>query len=448
MATTITPRIVTVNTSVTLAPSVSQLQKSGAIISLGGTTLTTNDYQYCGNLAAVSAILGSSGNNAELLAMATTFFAQGNAIGLYVLELGTEASPGDNIAALQTWITANSSPQVFYAYLTPAAWDGIEGVNSVIITNGGSGYAAAPTVTFSAPTSGTTATGTAVLTGDTVTSVIITDPGIGYTAAPTVTFSAPTTGTTATGTATVGSALDGVASNYTAPSGKTYFFVTTTSSNIGLYAAHKSVWTHVDAPTAASTEFGCAADFYDFLSTNPSISAPAAPLAYRYQFGVTPWARGSTNNAEIDTILTAYGNVSLTLSEGGLSNVGLYKGTLMDGNEAMFWYAVDWFQIQAKEQIANAIINGSNNSAAPLYYNQSGINTLESLVQSIANTSISYGLNLSATVSATPFYTYTQANPSDYAAGIYDGLACTITPQLGFLTITFNLDATNFVAGA
>jgi hypothetical protein len=72
----------------------------------------------------------------------------------------------------------------------------------------GSGYVTAPTVTFSAPTSGnigaTTATGTAVLgTGSTagkVVAVTVTNRGSGYVTAPTVTFAAaPVGGTTATG---------------------------------------------------------------------------------------------------------------------------------------------------------------------------------------------------------------------------------------------------------
>ena len=70
------------------------------------------------------------------------------------------------------------------------------------ITDPGSGYASAPTVTFSAPQFyGTTATGTAVLQSG-VASVDVTNRGSGYTAAPTVTFgAAPSGGTTATGTA-------------------------------------------------------------------------------------------------------------------------------------------------------------------------------------------------------------------------------------------------------
>ena len=68
-------------------------------------------------------------------------------------------------------------------------------VDDITITVGGSGYASAPSVTFSAPTSGTTATGTAVLTGGVVTSITITNVGSGYTAAPTITIDGAATAT-------------------------------------------------------------------------------------------------------------------------------------------------------------------------------------------------------------------------------------------------------------
>ena len=61
-------------------------------------------------------------------------------------------------------------------------------VTGVSITGGGTGYSAPPTVTFSAPTSGTTATGTATIVAGAVTAVTIVNPGSGYTSAPTVTF--------------------------------------------------------------------------------------------------------------------------------------------------------------------------------------------------------------------------------------------------------------------
>lgn len=77
-------------------------------------------------------------------------------------------------------------------------------VNAVTITNGGSGYIVAPTVTFSAPTGTSgriaTATGTAVVSGGVVTSIIITDGGGGYVTAPSITLTG-----SATATAIIGS---------------------------------------------------------------------------------------------------------------------------------------------------------------------------------------------------------------------------------------------------
>jgi hypothetical protein len=62
---------------------------------------------------------------------------------------------------------------------------------SVNITNGGSGYTAAPTVTFSAPPEGgTTATGISVVGSEgNVSSIFVTNSGSGYITPPTVTFS-------------------------------------------------------------------------------------------------------------------------------------------------------------------------------------------------------------------------------------------------------------------
>lgn len=62
-------------------------------------------------------------------------------------------------------------------------------VYSITVAAGGSGYVSAPTVAISAPPSGTTATATAVLTGDAVTSVTVVIAGSGYTEVPTVSFS-------------------------------------------------------------------------------------------------------------------------------------------------------------------------------------------------------------------------------------------------------------------
>ena len=64
------------------------------------------------------------------------------------------------------------------------------GVERVGIISGGAGYTSRPTVTFSAPTSGVTALGYALINdlGD-VDGVVITNQGSGYTQPPTITFS-------------------------------------------------------------------------------------------------------------------------------------------------------------------------------------------------------------------------------------------------------------------
>lgn len=364
---TISSQIVTVNATVAQAPTPSQLQQSGALVSVGGTTQTTGTYTYYGTLGAVVAALSSSGNYVEIENMATTFFAQGNAVGLYVLELGVEGSSSAGITALGTWIAAN--PGIFYAYLTPAAWDAS------------------------------------------------------------------------------GAALNTLAATYSSPTGKTYFFPTTTSATISAYAVTtKAIFSTVPSPTAAGTEFQAAALFYQWVANAPSATSPVPPMGFRFLYGVTPWVQ-TGNQTTINSILTAYGNIVGTGAEGGISTATTFRGTTMDGEQAMGWWAVDWVQIQAKQQLAAAIIDGSNENP-PLYYNQNGINRLLAILTDIGSTGISYGLLQAATFSAVPFATYIAQNPGNYPAGIYNGFSATVTPQYGFETITFNLSALDFGSGA
>ncbi len=63
-----------------------------------------------------------------------------------------------------------------------------QAIIGITITNGGSGYTSAPTVSFSGG-GGTGAAGTAILDGDKVTRIDITNSGSGFTSAPTVSFS-------------------------------------------------------------------------------------------------------------------------------------------------------------------------------------------------------------------------------------------------------------------
>ena len=83
---------------------------------------------------------------------------------------------------------------------------------TITITNGGSGYTSAPTVSFTGPqdSGGASPVATATITGGVVTAVTVTSSGSGYTQAPTLTITPPTSGTTATATASL-AALSGTA---------------------------------------------------------------------------------------------------------------------------------------------------------------------------------------------------------------------------------------------
>jgi hypothetical protein len=444
MAQTITPQIVNLTAVLTVAPIPSQLQRSGAFVSVGGTTLTTGTYLYCSQLSALEAVLATSGsgNQAELQTMGATFFAQGTSIGAYVLELGVQTSGAAGIEALNAWITNN--PGIFYAYLVPAAWDNTsEVVGSVIVTTGGSGYTSAPTVAFSGGGGGTGATATATIANGAVTGVTITNPGSGYTAAPTVTFTGGS-GTGAAATANLASELNIIAGEYASPTGRTYFFISTTAANVATYQPNKSVYAFVPSPTATSQEFGAAAHFYQWLVNNPSATSPLAPMAYRFLNGVTPWpATGYAS--QVQTVLSAFGNINLVPPQGGITNTCIFKGTTSDGSQSSWWYGIDWYQIRVTDDLADEVVNGSNEEP-PLLYSQDGVNRLAGVALRDLNTAISFGCALSGTITATSFSAYTTANPANYKAGIYQGLGANIVGQNGFLQVGILLDAIEFAS--
>jgi hypothetical protein len=104
----------------------------------------------------------------------------------------------DNVTVAITTTTRPYEGQVVYF------GELYQSVDTITVTNGGSGYTTAPTVTIAAPAgpSGITATAFASILNGSVTEITLITSGSQYTSTPSITVSAPGSGTTATATAT------------------------------------------------------------------------------------------------------------------------------------------------------------------------------------------------------------------------------------------------------
>jgi hypothetical protein len=251
---------------------------------------------------------------------------------------------------------------------------------------------------------------------------------------------------------------------------KTYFFITTTVNTYQAYSnLLKSGFAAVEAPGIPLTEFSVAAMFQHSLSYAPSATNRMTPFSFSFLNGVTPYPQKG-NNALFAALKAANISFVSTGAEGGISNAIIASGKMLDGNDFSYWFSVDWFQLNSAQAIANAIINGSNNPLAPLYYNQDGVNTLQDVVVNTTRNAITFGLangtvaraaldgpvfsqNLENgvyedqdVVNAIPFIIYTQENPSAYKQGLYGGLSAVYIPQRGFQQIIFSIQVTDFLS--
>jgi hypothetical protein len=118
----------------------------------------------------------------------------------------TEASVGITTAAAQDRVTISGLG-------TERPYDGqvvyfgnlYQSINTINLTNVGSGYTVTPNIIIDAPTgpSGTAATAFATLNGDKIDSITIISSGTQYETTPTITIDAPLSGTQATASATM-----------------------------------------------------------------------------------------------------------------------------------------------------------------------------------------------------------------------------------------------------
>lgn len=263
-----------------------------------------------------------------------------------------------------------------------------------------------------------------------------------------------------------------LANNYTSPGALVKFFVTTTIATYEAWVSGKypNVFAGVEAPGIGATEFSMAAPFQSSLANDPGSSNMVPPMAWRFMYGVTeypPAGNGTLLKALQDNSINYIGSAA----EGGLSNKMLVAGHMLDGMPFNYWYSVAWCAINLELDLANEVINGSNTMINPLYYEQQGINRLQRRALKTLRSGISFGLILgqvidtqlaqdafneqyekgayagNAVINAVPFSNYTSLNESDYADGKYGGLSAVVTPKRGFESITFNLNVSNF-AGA
>jgi hypothetical protein len=410
----------------------------------------------------------------ELLAMATTFFAQGAAQSVYVLELGA-GNANDGVAFLTTWITAN--PNVFYSYLVPRFLDGNANYLALVANFEATG---SKTYFFT-----TTTLATYSLYTNAMKSVVslIEAPQYGTWAANVLTAISWNTGVVTANTTTnhgvaVGQwfSISGVS-----PSGYNGTFQAQqgTSANTLVYNLTTNPGTETVLGTLVasfyssagipSTEFSLASVFRTTLNYAPSSTNKVTPLNYAFEFGVTPFPVNG-NAALINTLLAANVNLIGTGAAGGISNALVLGGTTEDGNPFKYWYSVDWVQINLQRNMTAALINGANNPQNPVDYNQPGINTLQQSAVSTMSTGISSGLVLNpikqtalsaadlqtaldlgtyagtTLVNADPFPSYSTENPNDYQNGVYNGIAVDYTPLRGFESITVNVTVSNFAA--
>ena len=201
----------------------------------------------------------------------------------------------------------------------------------------------------------------------------------------------------------------------------------------------------------------------------PSNARRVAPMAFKYVYGVTPYPT-QNNGPLLVSFKDNCTNYISTGAEGGIDFTILYAGVTRDGMDYFnWWWTIDYVQIRINLDITNAIINGSNDDLAPLYYDQHGIDTLHSRLAATMAGERAFGMVVGAilmstltgdalqndidngayagacNVNAVPFMQYSASNPGHYKIGEYDGLSTLFIPKRGFIHVLVTVEASQLV---
>lgn len=460
--------IVNINVSVTNPPKPSQLLKSGAMISMGGTTLTAGEYQLLTSKDDLKAITDPGKTISTIvwaanLVTVTLASPHGWTNGSTVPVVISGVAPAAYNRSAEATVT--SATEFTYSLSSDPGAATTMGVVKTVVA----GEIIQMNTTYWAQ--GAARAVYVLELGDitipaavaALSDFIDKDISLGNTYQKFFSYLVPrewdseATFKTLTG-------------QYTSPGSLVYFFVTSTIATYQPWVStkNKTVFAGVEAPNIPATEFSMAAAFQSSLSNDPGSSNMVPPMAFRFMYGVTEYPV-ENNGTLLKTLQDNHINYIGSSAEGGLSNKMLVAGHMLDGNPFNYWYAVAWAAINLELDLANEVINGSNTTTNPLYYDQNGIDRLQNRALKTLRNGISYGLILgrvigtkliqsdfnteyekgsyagNAVINAVPFANYSSLNPSDYQEGKYNGLSAVITPRRGFESITFNLNVTNFV---
>ncbi|HAU5684699.1 hypothetical protein [Citrobacter portucalensis] len=460
--------IVNINVSVTNPPKPSQLLKSGAMISIGGTTLAAGSYQLLTskddlkNIVAPAKTISTLAWSANVVTVTLSEnhgWSNGDQIPVVISGATPAAYNGAYTASvtgdktLTYTLSSDPGTATVMGTVTTVAAGEIQQMNTTYWAQGSSRAVYVLELGEISVTSAVAALG----------DFIDKDISLGNTYQKFFSYLVPRewdiepTFKTLTG-------------QYTSPGSLVYFFVTSTIATYQSWVAtkNKTVFAGVEAPNIPATEFSMAAAFQSSLSNDPGSSNMVPPMAFRFMYGVTEYPV-ENNGTLLKTLQDNHINYIGSSAEGGLSNKMLVAGHMLDGNPFNYWYAVAWAAINLELDLANEVINGSNTTTNPLYYDQNGIDRLQNRALKTLRNGISYGLILgrvigtkliqadfnteyekgsyagNAVINAVSFANYSSLNPSDYQEGKYNGLSAVITPRRGFESITFNLNVTNFV---
>ncbi|HAU3138629.1 TPA: hypothetical protein JDD40_004841 [Salmonella enterica subsp. diarizonae] len=460
--------IVNINVSVTNPPKPSQLLKSGAMISMGGTTLTAGEYQLLTSKDDLKAITTPGKTISTIvwaanLVTVTLASPHGWANGSTVPVVISGVAPAAYNRSAEATVT--SATEFTYSLSSDPGAATTMGVVKTVVAgeiiqmNTTYWVQGAARAVYVLELGDITIPAAVAALSD----FIDKDISLGNTYQKFFSYLVPrewdseATFKTLTG-------------QYTSPGSLVYFFVTSTIATYQSWVAtkNKTVFAGVEAPNIPATEFSMAAAFQSSLSNDPGSSNMVPPMAFRFMYGVTEYPV-ENNGTLLKTLQENHVNYIGSSAEGGLSNKMLVAGHMLDGNPFNYWYAVAWAAINLELDLANEVINGSNTTTNPLYYDQNGIDRLQNRALKTLRNGISYGLILgrvigtkliqsdfnteyekgsyagNAVINAVPFANYSSLNPSDYQEGKYNGLSAVITPRRGFESITFNLNVTNFV---